>query len=59
MDLIKFQDEKSVEKEAEIVLARIFSDKSYANPEKISLLLHDHEKKQVKLDSQLSKAIRQ
>ena len=32
MDLIKFQDEKSVEKEAEIVLARIFSDKSYANP---------------------------
>ena len=32
MDLIKFQDEKSVEKEAERVLARIFSDKSYANP---------------------------
>lgn len=40
MDLLTFEDEKSVEREAERVLTKIFSDKSYANPEKISLLLH-------------------
>lgn len=51
MDLIKFEDQNAVQREADRILAKIFADKSYANPEKISLLLHEYEKKQVKLDS--------
>ena len=58
MDLCKFDSEQAVHKEAESVLGSIFGDKTYANPEKISLLLQEYEKKQVKLDGQLSKAIR-
>jgi hypothetical protein len=58
MDYYKFVDEESVLKEADRVINKILSDKSYTNPEKISLLLSDYEKKQVKLDSQLSTAIK-
>lgn len=58
MDLYKFLNEQSVQKEADRVLSKIFEDKSYANPEKISLILQQYEKKQVKLDAQLSKAIK-
>jgi hypothetical protein len=32
MDLIKFEDENSVQREADRILAKIFSDKSYSNP---------------------------
>lgn len=58
MDLNKFENEQAVHKEADRILNDIFSDKSYANPEKISLLLQDYEKRQLKLDTQLSKAIK-
>jgi hypothetical protein len=32
MDLYKFEDEAAVHLEADRLLAKIFSDKSYANP---------------------------
>jgi hypothetical protein len=58
MDLYKFEDEIAVQKQAEKIINSIFSDKSYSNPEKISLLIQDYEKRQFKLDSQLSKSIK-
>jgi hypothetical protein len=58
MDLYKFEDEQAVQKEADRLISKIFADKSYSNPEKLSLLLLDYEKRQGKLDGQLSKAIR-
>lgn len=58
MDLYKFEDEQAVYKQADKIINSIFADKSYSNPEKISLLIQDYEKKQFKLDSQLSKAIK-
>ena len=58
MDLYAFESEAAVEKEAERVVAKLFGDKSYSNPEKLSLLLSDYEKKQLKLDAQLSKTIK-
>ena len=39
MDFYQFADEAAVEREAQKVLNKILSDKSYTNPEKISLLL--------------------
>jgi len=32
MDLYKFEDEASVQQEADRLLSKIFSDKSYTNP---------------------------
>jgi hypothetical protein len=58
MDFYQFANEEAVEREAQKVLYRILSDKSYTNPEKISLLLTEYEKRQVRLDAQLSKAIK-
>lgn len=58
MDFYQFADEQAVEREAQKVLNKILADKSYTNPEKISLLLAEYEKKQVRLDAQLSKAIK-
>lgn len=58
MDLYKFEDEQAVYKQADKIINNIFADKSYSNPEKISLLIQEYEKKQFKLDSQLSKAIK-
>jgi glutamine synthetase adenylyltransferase len=58
MDFYQFTNEAAVERESQKVLHKILSDKSYTNPEKISLLLSEYEKRQVRLDAQLSKAIK-
>jgi hypothetical protein len=42
MDLYKFEDEQAVQKEADRLISKIFADKSYSNPEKLSLLLLDY-----------------
>ena len=57
MDLRTFADETAVHREANKQINKILSDKSYTNPEKLSLLIADYEKKQFKFDGQLSKAV--
>ena len=42
LDLYKFEDEQAVQKEADRLISKIFADKSYSNPEKLSLLLQDY-----------------
>lgn len=58
MDFYKFADEQAVKVKAKNLLDKILDDKSYTNPEKLSLLISEYEKKQVRLDAQLSKAIK-
>ena len=58
MDFYQFADEQSVLREADKQVNKILSDKTYTNPEKLSLMISEFEKRQLRLDAQLSKAIK-